>query len=41
MAHSDIETAQPANGGLDEIIEMYRPIAIKRGVSFGDLYVTS
>ncbi|KAJ7917467.1 fungal versatile peroxidase from pleurotus Eryngii [Mycena leptocephala] len=36
MHHSDIETNFPANNGVDEIIELQRPIAIKHGVSFGD-----
>ncbi|KAF4563214.1 Versatile peroxidase vpl2 [Pleurotus pulmonarius] len=36
MAHSEIETAFPANLGVDEIIEAQRPFAIKHKVSFGD-----
>ncbi|KAI1791340.1 manganese peroxidase [Ganoderma leucocontextum] len=36
MAHSDVETAYPANAGLDEIVEVQRPFAIKYNVSFGD-----
>lgn len=28
-----------ANNGVDEIVEEQRPIAIRHGVSFGDLYV--
>ena len=29
-----------ANNGVDEIVEKQRPIAIKHGVSFGDLCVS-
>ncbi|KAJ8481169.1 hypothetical protein ONZ45_g4163 [Pleurotus djamor] len=36
MAHSEIETAFHANGGIDDIVEVQRPFAIKHGVSFGD-----
>ncbi|KAF5378509.1 hypothetical protein D9615_007179 [Tricholomella constricta] len=36
MAHADIETAYHANAGLDDIVELQRPIAIRHGVSFGD-----
>ena len=39
MSHSDVELSDPANVGVDEIVEKLRPIAIKHGVSFGDLYV--
>ncbi|KAF7342476.1 Peroxidase [Mycena venus] len=36
MHHSDIETNYAANNGVDEIIELQRPIAIAHRVSFGD-----
>ncbi|KAJ7131840.1 heme peroxidase [Mycena crocata] len=36
MHHSAIETAYAANNGIDEIIELQRPIAIAHKVSFGD-----
>ena len=36
MAHSDFELTYPGNAGLDEIIEISRPFAIKHNVSFGD-----
>ncbi|KAJ7927044.1 manganese peroxidase isozyme precursor, partial [Mycena leptocephala] len=36
MHHSDIETKYAANNGVDEIIELQRPIAIAHKVSFGD-----
>jgi len=36
MAHSDIETAFHANDGIDDIVNLQRPFAIKHGVSFGD-----
>ena len=39
IAHSDVELQNPANNGIDEIVETLRPLAIKHGVSFGDLYV--
>lgn len=39
IAHSDEELKDPANNGVDEIIEKLRPLAIKHNVSFGDLYV--
>ncbi len=39
IAHSDIELQDPANNGVDEIVEALRPLAIKHNVSFGDLYV--
>ena len=39
MAHTDVEIQNPANNGLDEIIEAQRPFALKHNVSFGDLYV--
>ncbi|KAJ6563979.1 manganese peroxidase isozyme precursor [Mycena capillaripes] len=37
MHHSDIETKYAANNGVDEIIELQRPIAIAHRVSFGDM----
>ncbi|KAF7291422.1 Peroxidase [Mycena indigotica] len=36
MAHSDIETAFPANNGIDDIVDLQRPYAIAHKVSFGD-----
>ncbi|TFK70626.1 manganese peroxidase 1 [Pluteus cervinus] len=36
MAFSQIETKYSANDGVDEIIELQRPIAIRHYVSFGD-----
>ncbi|TBU21877.1 manganese peroxidase [Dichomitus squalens] len=36
MAHSSDELADPANNGLDDIIEFQRPFALKHNVSFGD-----
>ncbi|KAJ7477706.1 heme peroxidase [Mycena latifolia] len=36
MAHSDIETAFPANNGIDDIVDIQRPFAIAHKVSFGD-----
>ncbi|KAI0328375.1 manganese-repressed peroxidase [Cubamyces sp. BRFM 1775] len=36
MAHTDVEIQNPANNGLDEIIEAQRPFALKHNVSFGD-----
>ncbi|KAI0681745.1 fungal versatile peroxidase from pleurotus Eryngii [Earliella scabrosa] len=36
IAHSDVELQNPANNGIDEIVETLRPLAIKHGVSFGD-----
>ncbi len=39
MAHTADEITDPANNGLDDIIEAQRPFAIKHNVSFGDLYV--
>ncbi|KAF7368293.1 Peroxidase [Mycena venus] len=36
MHHTDIEANYPANNGVDEIIELQRPIAIRHEVSFGD-----
>ncbi|TBU22010.1 fungal versatile peroxidase from pleurotus Eryngii [Dichomitus squalens] len=36
IAHSDEELKDPANNGVDEIIEKLRPLAIKHNVSFGD-----
>ncbi|KAJ7090954.1 heme peroxidase [Mycena crocata] len=36
MAHSDVETAFPANNGIDEIVDIQRPFAIAHKVSFGD-----
>ncbi len=37
MAHTDVELQNPANNGLDDIIEAERPFAVKHNVSFGDL----
>ena len=37
MAHTAEELANPVNNGLDDIIEVQRPFAIKHNVSFGDL----
>ena len=39
MAHTADEIGDPANLGLDDIIEAQRPFAIKHNVSFGDLCV--
>ncbi|KAK7455904.1 Versatile peroxidase vpl1 [Stygiomarasmius scandens] len=36
MHFSDIETAFPANNGVDDIVDVQRPFAIKHQVSFGD-----
>ncbi|THV02690.1 manganese peroxidase isozyme precursor [Dendrothele bispora CBS 962.96] len=36
MHFSDIETAFPANNGVDDIVDAQRPFAIKHQVSFGD-----
>ncbi|OBZ76765.1 Versatile peroxidase VPL1 [Grifola frondosa] len=36
MAFSQIETATVANTGVDEIVELQRPFALKHNVSFGD-----
>ncbi|TBU55612.1 manganese-repressed peroxidase [Dichomitus squalens] len=36
MAHTSEELADPANNGLDDIIEFQRPFALKHNVSFGD-----
>ncbi|GLB44307.1 putative the amino acid sequence converted into a structural homology model presents the general folding and conserved residues forming the active site and substrate oxidation sites of a [Lyophyllum shimeji] len=36
MHHADIETVFHANNGIDGIVEVQRPFAIKHGVSFGD-----
>jgi hypothetical protein len=36
MAHSEIETVFHANDGIDDIVDVQRPFAIKHGVSFGD-----
>ncbi|KAI0767406.1 fungal versatile peroxidase from pleurotus Eryngii [Fomes fomentarius] len=36
IAHSDIELQDPANNGVDEMVEALRPLAIKHNVSFGD-----
>ncbi|TFK82314.1 class II peroxidase [Polyporus arcularius HHB13444] len=36
MAHTADEITDPANNGLDDIIEAQRPFAIKHNVSFGD-----
>ncbi|RDB18165.1 Versatile peroxidase VPL2 [Hypsizygus marmoreus] len=36
MAHSDVETLFNANNGIDDIVEVQRPFAIKHGISFGD-----
>ncbi|KAF5354502.1 hypothetical protein D9758_012405 [Tetrapyrgos nigripes] len=36
MHFIDIEGAFPANNGVDDIVELQRPLAIKHGVSFGD-----
>ncbi|KAI0356936.1 manganese-repressed peroxidase [Trametes cingulata] len=36
MAHSDIELAYGENVGVDEIVELQRPIALRHNVSFGD-----
>ncbi|KAI0634217.1 manganese-repressed peroxidase [Trametes polyzona] len=36
MAHSDIELAYGENIGVDEIVELQRPIALRHNVSFGD-----
>ncbi|EJF57768.1 manganese peroxidase [Dichomitus squalens LYAD-421 SS1] len=36
MAHTSDELADPANNGLDDIIEFQRPFALKHNVSFGD-----
>ncbi|KAI0752675.1 fungal versatile peroxidase from pleurotus Eryngii [Daedaleopsis nitida] len=36
IAHADVELQDPANVGVDEIIETLRPLAIKHAVSFGD-----
>ena len=37
MAHTATELQNPANDGLDDIIELQRPFALKHNVSFGDL----
>jgi manganese peroxidase len=37
MAFTDDELTDPANDGTDDIIEKQRPLALKHGVSFGDL----
>nr|CAA50060.1 peroxidase [Coprinopsis cinerea] len=37
IAHSNIELAFPANGGLTDTIEALRAVGINHGVSFGDL----
>lgn len=39
MAHSDVELAYAENIGVDDIVELQRPIALRYNVSFGDLYV--
>ncbi|KAG6910464.1 vacuolar protein sorting-associated protein 1 [Tephrocybe rancida] len=36
MAHSEIETTFHANDGIDDIIELQRPFALRHSVSFGD-----
>ncbi|OBZ76764.1 Versatile peroxidase VPL1 [Grifola frondosa] len=36
MAFAQIETATIANTGVDEIVELQRPFALKHNVSFGD-----
>ncbi|OBZ76767.1 Versatile peroxidase VPL2 [Grifola frondosa] len=36
MAFAQIETATVANTGVDEIVELQRPFALKHNVSFGD-----
>ncbi|KAI0372465.1 manganese-repressed peroxidase [Pilatotrama ljubarskyi] len=36
MAHSDVELAYGENVGVDEIVELQRPIALRYNVSFGD-----
>ncbi|KAF7300884.1 Peroxidase [Mycena kentingensis (nom. inval.)] len=36
MHFSDIETAFAANNGIDDIVDLQRPFAIKHKVSFGD-----
>ena len=41
MAHSAQEFQDPANNGLDDIVEAQRPFALKHNVSFGDLYAPS
>lgn len=37
MAFADIETTDPANAGIDEVVEEQRPFALAHNVSFGDL----
>ncbi|KAH9927954.1 fungal versatile peroxidase from pleurotus Eryngii [Epithele typhae] len=37
MAHMHLELKDPANLGVDEIIEKLRPIALRHGVSYGDM----
>ncbi|KAL1948500.1 hypothetical protein VTO73DRAFT_12575 [Trametes versicolor] len=36
MAHSDVELAYAENIGVDDIVELQRPIALRYNVSFGD-----
>ncbi|KAJ6536416.1 manganese peroxidase isozyme precursor [Mycena vulgaris] len=36
IAHSNIETAFPANNGINDIVDLQRPFALAHQVSFGD-----
>ncbi|OJT04167.1 Versatile peroxidase VPL1 [Trametes pubescens] len=36
MAHSDVELAYAENVGVDDIVELQRPVALRYNVSFGD-----
>ena len=39
MIFDDIETAFHANGGLDEIVALQKPIRARHNISAADLYV--